>query len=262
MPKIFDMTAVEWPEDEEDFWPKPKPSEFQYYTPHDFGGRAEPVRFSIATASLAGEELSDDELLEAQFKSLPPQHPGFFGWMRGLFGGGQGDNGRHTDFEFSDQMNDWRRQQAVQEAQRTRLLLDHALPLLTADLNAARLHGRYDGGNDEGFSWLDHIETTDGRTLSRDEVIAASMTSPRLQKLEAENLLRSTDGPDALKLELGTLIDIDICGVFAMWLLGRGYGTGEYSMYGAFKVDFEAETITDDPTPDPVVQNIDLSLDS
>ncbi|MEM9028873.1 MAG: hypothetical protein AAGC70_10940 [Pseudomonadota bacterium] len=94
MPKIFDLTAVEWPEDDEDFWPKPKPSEFQYYTPHHFGGRTQPVRFSIATASLADEELSDDELPDAQLRSLQPQHSGFFGWMRGLFGGRQGGDGK------------------------------------------------------------------------------------------------------------------------------------------------------------------------
>ena len=42
-------------------------------------------------------------------------------------------------------------------------------------------------------------------------------------------------------------------------LLGVSYGTGEYSMYGAFTVDLATCTITDDRETDPVVQNIRIS---
>ena len=44
-----------------------------------------------------------------------------------------------------------------------------------------------------------------------------------------------------------------------MLLLGRGFGTGEYCMYGAFWVDLEACTIIDDGNADPVVQNITIA---
>ena len=46
---------------------------------------------------------------------------------------------------------------------------------------------------------------------------------------------------------------------WASLLLGESYGTGEYSMYGAFVVDLDKCTITDDPNADPVVQNIDIA---
>jgi len=50
-----------------------------------------------------------------------------------------------------------------------------------------------------------------------------------------------------------------LCEEWAEMLLGRGYGTGEYSMYGAFTVDLDTCTVTDDSNADPVVQNITIA---
>ena len=42
-------------------------------------------------------------------------------------------------------------------------------------------------------------------------------------------------------------------------LMADCYGTGEYSMYGAFTADLEACTIVDDRNADPIGQNIRIS---
>jgi hypothetical protein len=42
-------------------------------------------------------------------------------------------------------------------------------------------------------------------------------------------------------------------------LLGKSYGTGNYSMYGAFTVDLETCMITDDPNAVPVVRDIEIA---
>jgi hypothetical protein len=46
--------------------------------------------------------------------------------------------------------------------------------------------------------------------------------------------------------------------VCASRLLGRGYGTGPFWLYGAFTVDLDACTLVDDRNAGPVVQNIDI----
>jgi hypothetical protein len=58
---------------------------------------------------------------------------------------------------------------------------------------------------------------------------------------------------------LKSFVRYSLCDEWATMLLGSGYGTGEYSMYGAFTVDLEACTISDDPDADPVVQNIEIA---
>jgi hypothetical protein len=62
--------------------------------------------------------------------------------------------------------------------------------------------------------------------------------------------------PDRQKLDH---ILQDLCNEWASMLLGDSYGTGEYSMYGAFAVDLEACTITDDRAADPIVENIQIA---
>jgi hypothetical protein len=42
-----------------------------------------------------------------------------------------------------------------------------------------------------------------------------------------------------------------LCSEWAALLMGDGFGTGDYSMYGAFMVDLDAHTVTDDRVADP-----------
>jgi hypothetical protein len=50
-----------------------------------------------------------------------------------------------------------------------------------------------------------------------------------------------------------------LCDEWASMLRGDGFGTGEYSMYGAFTVDLETCAIIDDRNADPIVENIRIS---
>jgi hypothetical protein len=58
---------------------------------------------------------------------------------------------------------------------------------------------------------------------------------------------------------LKELIGVWLCHEWASMLLCRSFGTGEYSMYGAFSVDIGTCTITDDPHADPIVENISIT---
>jgi hypothetical protein len=58
---------------------------------------------------------------------------------------------------------------------------------------------------------------------------------------------------------LKDIVEDWLCSEWASMLLGDSYGTGEYSMYGAFTVDLVGCTITDDRDAEPVVQNIEIA---
>ena len=47
MPFFYDFESIEWPEDQNDFWPKPAPEEYEYVTPDFIGGTASPVAFPL-----------------------------------------------------------------------------------------------------------------------------------------------------------------------------------------------------------------------
>jgi len=58
MPFVYDRTEIEWPEDDDEYEPPPpRPDDFMYLPPPEFGGAAEPVRFSGAE-SQQGAELT------------------------------------------------------------------------------------------------------------------------------------------------------------------------------------------------------------
>jgi hypothetical protein len=55
------------------------------------------------------------------------------------------------------------------------------------------------------------------------------------------------------------MLDFPLAVNWAAALLGgRSFGTGNYSMYGAFVVDLVAETITDDPKANPIVRHVEI----
>lgn len=261
MPRVYDMSKIDWPEDaDEDYWPTPKPSDFEYMTPNEMGGRREPVRFSIADGRAEGTDALT-KWLEEHDRSASKPSAGTIGWLLGKLGiGGTG----RAENSPAESAADWHRQEDAREAEWAIKILTHVLPLLTDKLGAVRLYGRYDGGNDEGFAWLSHIEIRDGHKMNRDEVVAALTAAGAIDQLKSADLIRepTAGSPEWLTeaRQLGDLIDLEFTGLFATWLLGRSYGTGEYMMYGAFTVDFDAQSITEDPNPDPVVRNIYLDL--
>jgi len=129
-----------------------------------------------------------------------------------------------------------------------------ALHLALKASGIARVYCRYDGGNDEGFAWLDHAELGAGERLEpaalARRLIANGLPVPKRSPVQK-------DWPDELMIR--QMLDYPLIVNWAAALLGGlSFGTGEYSMYGAFIVDLDAETITDDPMARPVVANIKI----
>ena len=143
---------------------------------------------------------------------------------------------------------------------RAPLLFATRVPPLRA-AGAKRAYCRYDGGNDEGFSWLDHYESESGDRLDLDALAArllAMGVHDQLPAIEARSQSAAIFKHQKLA-ELRDVVSDQLVEEWAMLLLGRGFGTGEYCMYGAFWVDLEACTIIDDGNADPVVKNITIA---
>jgi hypothetical protein len=222
MPFVYDETEVEWPEDDSDP-PPPRADQFVYIPPPQFGGAPEPVRFSVASVIAAAE-------------SSEPQQP---------------------PSSSEEERRRWQERQRREHEQRRERLFATVIPELRK-IGARRAHYRYDGGNDEGFSWLESVEMQDGGRINAGALTQRLLDIRLLDKLNAANVIgaRRDSRPDQEELDLVLLW---LCDEWATMLLGRGYGTGEYSMYGAFTVDLEACTIADDRNADPIVNNIRIS---
>jgi hypothetical protein len=114
---------------------------------------------------------------------------------------------------------------------------------------------RYDGGHDEGFAHADGGRTADGMRRPIDAIIADLSTQENVNTLRmalgqtlAEQRHRSVNEYYA-KLspeKLFKLVLDDLSDEMAACLLGQGYGTGEYSMYGAFTADLSSGTLSDE----------------
>lgn len=120
-----------------------------------------------------------------------------------------------------------------------------ALATEMVKLGAVKAVIRYDGGNDEGFAWFEHCIMQDGSSCSADELA---------RDLEAAGYVRPADFYTG-----GSLREFleDVIGETWSWrLLGTGWGTGPFVLFGAFSVDLKTGVVTDDPNPAPVVRNI------
>jgi hypothetical protein len=219
MPFIYDETEIEWPEDGSEP-PPPRADQFVYLSPPNYGGAPEPVRFSVAEPQQAAE---------------PAPAPG-----------GPPLSGE----EFR------RRHEKTQEERRQRTFA-FAVPELRKT-GVQRFYCRYDGGHDEGFSRLDRAEMTDGTRLDADALSRRLTDAGLLNKIYAAGIMRPSAHFSDREL-LRQFLDHWLANEWATMLLGDGYGTGEYSMYGAFTVDLEACTVFDDRHADPVVQNIRIA---
>jgi hypothetical protein len=129
-----------------------------------------------------------------------------------------------------------------------------ALYLALKASGIARVYCRYDGGNDEGFAWVDHAELGTGERLDTAE-LARRLIANGLPARKRASWQR--DWPDEPLVQ--EMLDYPLAVNWAAALLGgRGFGTGEYSMYGAFIADLLGETISDDPMANPIVRNIEI----
>ncbi len=124
------------------------------------------------------------------------------------------------------------------------------LQVVLKSSGVAKVYCRYDGGNDEGFAWVDHAELVSGERVDfsalSSRLIANGLILPK--KL----MPWQTDWTDEQFVQ--NMLDFALATDWAAALLGgRGFGTGDY-MYGAFFADLVNETITDDPTANAVVR--------
>src|SRR5262245_791272 len=131
---------------------------------------------------------------------------------------------------------------------------DRAIHVALKAVGVAKVYCRYDGGNDEGFAWVDHVELQTGERLDTAALAKRLIENgfPVLKRAPWQK-----DWPDEPLVQ--QMLDLCLAVHCAAALLGgRGFGTGNYSMYGAFVADLVAETITDDPMAVPVVRDIEI----
>jgi len=225
MPFVYDETQVEWP-DEDTEPPRPRADQFVYIAPSEFGGGRAPVRFDVPPLQSP---------LQASAPELPSQSRP------------QGWNAEDRERAKREWEQRWERIRSI------------VIPALQ-QIGGRRIYCRYDGGNDEGFAWFDSLELQDGRRIDPDAVaqrLHEAKVDARLLAAGVEpTSSRSSDNPVAQALK--EFVEL-LCEDWATLLLGRGFGTGEYSMFGAFTVDLATRTITDDPGAEAVVQNIRIS---
>lgn len=219
MPFIYDMTKVEWPDD--DGPPPPKVSDFVYMSVQDFG---------IGGRDPSPLESPDDEAV-----------------------------GRSSG--IADRVRSWLgRPPAPDPWREERLRAERASSALIAEvrrLGARRIYGRYDGGNDEGFAWLDRVEFANGETLSAKQTAERLRDSGAQSRLIEAGFITQIENYSAHQ-QFDDIIRYSLVEDWATRLLGRGFGTGEYYLYGAFTADLEAGTLTDDRRAEAIVENIEI----
>jgi hypothetical protein len=112
----------------------------------------------------------------------------------------------------------------------------------------------YDGGSDEGFARFESLTHKDGTIIELDDLLGApgflAAVTPFVIAQRAANkhpVYRGKDGALAPKDMAKDHLDFSVPTILVSRLIGNGFGTGEYQLYGRARVDLETMTITDDP---------------
>jgi hypothetical protein len=171
MPFFYDQTEIDWPEDGPDL-PSPRGDQFVYQSTFEYTGVRDPVHFLLASIGPPVEprpaERSESRGILARLLGRP------------------------------------RPSRSPQQPQSSREERERRFTAITVrelrEIGAQRVYCRYDGGCDEGFSWLDSIEMQDGQRVSADELIQRLSAGQLLQKLR-----------DARAMPYGSADFKDIC---------------------------------------------------
>ena len=132
------------------------------------------------------------------------------------------------------------------------------LPCLRS-IGTEKIYCRADGGNDEGFSWVSHAVVKGGEHVEVDQLCVKLASSAMFTPEVRSKLVWQGETRSDTAIIQDTL-EIDLCSeTWGIWLLGDGFGTGEYSFYCAYIVDLVNGTIDEDPDAEPVVQNIEIA---
>lgn len=241
MPFLYDESNIEYPDDDTEL-PPPRADQFVYMTADEYLGQPATGNFSIQP---------------------PPPLPvlSMLDRVRGFIGLSGSPRDQNQWLEES------MRKQLEHEQRSRQLFFSITVPALR-DLGVRRVYCRVDGGNDEGFSWLDHFETREGNRIDVEALATQLYDTGLYDKLEVAGLkdeMRTlansagkSDASDSRKAALKTLLRERLVEEWA-WIMLGSFGGGEYKMYGAFTVDLEECTVTDDPHAAPVVQNIEIA---
>jgi hypothetical protein len=119
---------------------------------------------------------------------------------------------------------------------------------LLLEAGATEFRVKYDGGFDEGFSYPEYVVLGEARCPVNKIAQKLAKSKPAISQLKkgidkrmAEHYKGKSD------LELAKSAIEELAHELASALLGDGYGTGEYQLYGAFTADLKRGKITDDP---------------
>lgn len=223
MPFIYDMTKHEWNEEDEGGPLVLPAADFEYLPVPVYTGSRKPVYFEEPTAPKPA--------------AAPARTGSFFDRILGR----------------SPPEQNYRAQYREMSNAITGLML---AAMREQGVRTAYL--RYDGGNDEGFAWLDHVVLKSGEVVDSDALAERLVAAGVGEKLLDAGIKpdRAGDERGAMKAALSDWVATG----WAARLLGEGFGTGEYYMYGAFKVDLDTRLIEDDPSAAPVIETGDFKV--
>jgi hypothetical protein len=260
MPFIFDNAQIDRPEDDTEPAP-PRLEQFVYIPSPEFGGAREPVRFNLTAPDAPPKPAAPEPPPSHPLAPTEPTQEQMDSILQRLIGLPlSAPASQEIRRSFVEQRDHAKREQA----ERLQRLLAILVPALR-QIGGNRVYGRYDGGNDEGWAWFDSLEVKGG------ERIDLAAVGQLLHDIQVHTTLRSagfplkdrfamrTGGESSDQGALKSVVNDWLCNEWASMLLGESFGTGNYSMYGAFTVDLETCTITDDPAADPVVEHIRIA---
>jgi hypothetical protein len=135
------------------------------------------------------------------------------------------------------------------EAQFKRQKLDE-VARVTVDalvqLGASEFRVRYDGGYDEGFSHSEFfvIKNQQRPALAVADELAGTSSIAAIRAAITQSAYRPSG--EMSDSQMARFAIDQLAHELATLLLGRGYGTGEYSLYGAFTANLRTGQLVDD----------------
>lgn len=245
MPFIQHEAYVEWLREEGSEPPQPRDDGFFYVPAAQIS-----ARFSILPFSAADEP--EPPLAVELVKPVQVERRSILDRLFGRRRSEEREQQQHK--RILDSMH----QQRLQQKQRGQQLFAVLVPALRS-LGVRWAYCRYDGGSDEGFSWLDHYQTQAGERIDLDVLVKRLHEMGVHGKLCAAGFEAHMRGvtPDQKMSDIKGFLNGWLADHWAWILLGPSYGTGEHSLYGAFTVDLDECSITDDSNALPVAKDIE-----
>jgi hypothetical protein len=254
MPFVYDQADIDHQEDD---GRPPRADQFVYLPAPEYNSVRQPVRFSIVPPEPIEPEPPAPPAVPVQAPAPPPVQTRRFSLLNFLRRSRRPSTTVVGELRLS--FPERQREAKLRQERRTAQLFSIVVPALRA-IGVRRVYCRYDGGNDEGFAWFDHYEIEDGKPMDSQLVGQRLREMKVYQELGAAGLVQASGEAAQHEMEtLGNLVGGMLSDEWAAILLGQGFGTGEYLMYGAFMVDLEECIISDDPNARPIVENIDIS---